>query len=243
MTDFIDILSLVKAFKGSLKGVTVYGAITKVLSRPQSLREDGDPKKKARRALDLSAWDITEEDEEDSIFGASSIDPNSMEGKEGDALHSAAMNLCKAQIPECAKDMQMLQMLYSQRIKSDCTAYENSLKQKKTQSAQKLQAAERALRETALEQYQNANKYDLGQCTIKFKECMQTTAGCGDDFSKCASVVAFDSTNVRQSSSKKSKNYQIKGLATNIEISASTYDVISKTYLESSFCANFLNVT
>ena len=201
-------------------------AIKAANSVAQSLREDGDPKKKARRALDLSAWDITEEDEEDSIFGASSIDPNSMEGKEGDALHSAAMNLCKAQIPECAKDMQMLQMLYSQRIKSDCTAYENSLKQKKTQSAQKLQAAERALRETALEQYQNANKYDLGQCTIKFKECMQTTAGCGDDFSKCASVVAFDSTNVRQSSSKKSKNYQIKGAVSNIEISASTYDAL-----------------
>lgn len=201
-------------------------AIKVANSVAQSLREDGDPKKKARRALDLSAWDITEEDEEDSIFGASSIDPNSMEGKEGDALHNAAMNLCKAQIPECAKDMQMLQMLYSQRIKSDCTAYENSLKQKKTQSAQKLQAAERALRETALEQYQNANKYDLGQCTIKFKECMQTTAGCGDDFSKCASVVAFDSTNVRQSSSKKSKNYQIKDAVSNIEISASTYDAL-----------------
>jgi hypothetical protein len=89
-----------------------------------------------------------------------------------------------------------------------------------------LQAAERALRETALEQYQNANKYDLGQCTIKFKECMQTTAGCGDDFSKCASVVAFDSTNVRQSSSKKTKNYQIKGAVSNIEISASTYDAL-----------------
>ena len=207
-------------------GADADAAIAAANSVAQSLREDGDPKKKARRALDLSAWDITEEYEEDSIFGASSIDPNSMEGKEGDALHSAAMNLCKAQIPECAKDINMLQLMYSQKIKSDCTAYENSLKQKKTQSAQKLQAAERALRETALEQYQNANKYDLGQCTIKFKECMQTTAGCGDDFSKCASVVAFDSTNVRQSSSKKSKNYQIKGAVSNIEISASTYDAL-----------------
>ena len=207
-------------------GVDADAAIAAANSVAQSLREDGEPKKKARRALDLSAWDVSEEYEEDSIFGASFVDPNSIEGKEGDALHSAAMNLCKAQIPECAKDINMLQLMYSQKIKSDCTAYENSLKQKKSQSAQKLQAAERALRETALEQYQNANKYDLGQCTIKFKECMQTTAGCGDDFSKCASVSAMDSTNTRQSTSKKSKNYQIKGAVSNIEVSASTYDAL-----------------
>ena len=207
-------------------GADADAAIAAANSVAQSLREGGEPNKKARRALDLSAWDVSEEDEEDSIFGASFVDPNSIEGKEGDALHSVAMNLCKAQIPECAKDINMLQLMYSQKIKSDCTAYENSLKQKKSQSAQKLQAAERALRETALEQYQNANKYDLGQCTIKFKECMQTTAGCGDDFSKCASVSAMDSTNTRQSTSKKSKNYQIKGAVSNIEVSASTYDAL-----------------
>ena len=207
-------------------GADADAAIAAANSVAQSLREGGEPNKKARHALDLSAWDVSEEDEEDSIFGASFVDPNSIEGKEGDALHSVAMNLCKAQIPECAKDINMLQLMYSQKIKSDCTAYENSLKQKKSQSAQKLQAAERALRETALEQYQNANKYDLGQCTIKFKECMQTTAGCGDDFSKCASVSAMDSTNTRQSTSKKSKNYQIKGAVSNIEVSASTYDAL-----------------
>ena len=184
-------------------------------------------KKKARKTLDLSMWsaEVDFDELESDVFGSSS-DPYSVADKQGDALYSAASEICKAQIPECAKDMNMLQMMYGQRVKSDCTAYENSLKQKKTQSSQKLQAAERALRETALEQYQNANKYDLGQCTIKFRECMQTTAGCGDDFSKCASVVAFDSTNVRQSSSKKSKNYQIKGAVTTIEISASTYDAL-----------------
>ena len=186
-----------------------------------------DGKKKARKALDLSMWDASADfEEEEDLFGSSSVDPNSMDGKEGDALHKAAADLCKAQIPECAKDINMLQMMYGQRIKSDCAAYENTLKQKRSQSSQKLQAAERALRETALEQYQNANKYDLGQCTIKFKECMQTTAGCGSDFAGCASVAAFDSTNTRQSSSNKAANYQVKGAVSNIEISASTYDAL-----------------
>ena len=184
-------------------------------------------KKKARKALDLSMWDATADlEEEEDVFAGSSSSMDSLDGKEGDALHKAAAALCKAQIPECAKDINMLQLMYGQKIKSDCTAYENVLKQKKTQSSQKLQAAERALRETALEQYQNANKYDLGQCTIKFKECMQTTAGCGDDFSKCATTSAMDATNTKKSTSKKTKNYFIQGAATTIEISASTYDAL-----------------
>jgi hypothetical protein len=120
----------------------------------------------------------------------------------------------------------MLQMMYAQRIKSDCAAYENSLKQQKKSSTQKLATAEKALREAALEQLQTANKYDLGQCTVKFKECMQTTGGCGEDFAGCASVVASDNTNVRQSTSKKQKNYAIKGAVSTIEISASTYDAL-----------------
>lgn len=209
-------------------GADADAAIAAANSVADSLKnpESADPKKRARKALDLSMWDATADFEEEDVFAESSSSMDSLDGKEGDELHKAAAALCKAQIPECAKDINMLQMMYGQKIKSDCTAYENVLKQKKTQSAQKLQAAERALRETALEQYQNANKYDLGQCTIKFKECMQTTAGCGNDFSKCATTSAMDATNTNKSTSKKSKNYFIQGAATTIEISASTYDAL-----------------
>ena len=188
--------------------------------------KDVDPKKKARKALDLSAWDtpIDADDDEESLFGA--IDASPVDGKEGDALHRAAAEICVAQIPECKSDISMLQMMYAQRIKSDCSAFENSLKQQKNASAQKLQTAERALREAALEQLQTANKYDLGQCTVEFKKCMQTTGGCGDDFSSCAVMSAMDSTSTRKSTSKQAKTYQIKGVITNIEISASTYDML-----------------
>lgn len=207
-------------------GADADAAIAAANAVAESLKKP-EVKKTAREALDLSAWSIDLEDVEEDIFTTGANKNSSpIDGKEGDALHLAAADLCKAQIPECAKDINLLQMMYGQRIKSDCAAYENSLKQKRTQSAQKLQTAERALREAALEQYQNANKYDLGQCTIKFKECMQTTAGCGNDFASCASVVASDMTNVKQSSSKKAKNYQIKGAVSNIEISASTYDTL-----------------
>lgn len=180
---------------------------------------------RTRKKLDLSLWDnsdIFAEDED--IFGDGDVNP--IDGKEGDALHSAASDVCVASMPECASEMQMLKMMYAQRIRSDCTAYENSLKQQKNSSTQKLRAAEQALRSAALEQYQSANKYDLGQCTVEFKKCMITTGGCGDDFSGCASVVASDNTNVRQSTSRTTENYQIKGAISNIEISASTYDAL-----------------
>lgn len=190
-------------------------------------QEQIEVKTSKRKSLDLSAWN-TMVDFDDDVFSddAVSSTPNLVDGKEGDELHRAAAQLCSAQIPECGKDLSMLQMMYSQKVRSDCSAYENSLKQQKNASAQKLAAAEQALREAALEQLQKANKYDLGQCTVEFKKCMQTTGGCGDDFSNCASVSAMDNTNTTKSSSKGSKMYAIKGSATTIEIFASTYDVL-----------------
>lgn len=194
-----------------------------VLNKEKKNQAQGDAKKV--RALDLSLWDLVEpEVEEEAVFASTAL--SSLEGKSGDALYTEASKMCTQMMPECEKDFSMLQLLYAQRIKSDCAAYENSLKQQKNSSAQKLQAAERALREAALEQLQNANKYDLGECTVEFKKCMQTTAGCGDDFSSCAVISAMDNTSTRKSTSKQAKNYQIKGAVTNIEISASTYDIL-----------------
>ncbi len=186
-------------------------------------------KKKARRTVDLSAWNtpIDMDDEESDVFGESLVlETSPIDGKEGDELHRVAANLCAKRIPECKADLSLLQMMYSQRIKSDCSAYENSLKQQKNASAQKLQTAERALRDAALEQLENANKYDLGQCTVEFKKCMQTTAGCGNDFTNCAQMSALDNTAYGLKSSSTSKIYKIKGTATNIEISAQTYDIL-----------------
>ena len=188
-----------------------------------------DNTKTKRRALDLTAWNKStdfDSDDEFDLFGASS-DENSVEGKEGDALYNASYKLCQAQMPECVSSMNMLTALYKQRVRSDCVAYENSLKKQRDASAQKLAAAETALREAALEQYRSANKYDLGQCTIEFKQCMKTTAGCGDDFSGCATVAATAEAQTKSKSTKKvSKQYAIKGPSVTISIAAATYDTL-----------------
>ena len=191
-----------------------------------NLSRTDSTKKKARAALDLSMWDHPIDLDDDDVFSESASLNYDISGKTGDALHSAASNLCVAQIPECASDAAMLQLIYVQKIKSDCNAYENSLKQQKNSSQNKLSVAQKALREAALEQMQNSNRYDLGQCTIQFKKCMQTTAGCGEDFSACAFVSAMDNTNVKKSSSQKTQNYSIQGAVSTIDISASTYDTL-----------------
>ena len=179
--------------------------------------------------MDLSLWDNSADYDFDidlDAFSEAGTMQSFIDNKTGDALHRAAAEVCMAQIPECGSSLSMLQLAYGQRIKSDCSAYENSLKQRKNESQNKLSAAQRALREAALEQLQAANKYDLGQCTLQFKKCMQTTAECGEDFSGCASVSAMDNTNVNKSTSRGVKKYAIKGKATTIEIFASTYDTL-----------------
>ena len=141
---------------------------------------------------DLNSWLMPVDVSDEDIFADTGVFSSPIEGQEGDDLHQASYNVCAAQMPECAAEMDMLRLMYSQQIRSDCAAYENSLKQQRNASAQKLYTAEQALRDAALEQYQNANKYDLGQCVLEFKQCMIDTGECGDDFSGCATVAAFD---------------------------------------------------
>ena len=183
-----------------------------------------NPQSSQGKKLDFSAFDEPVNFNSD-IFKSSN--PDTLEDKTGNELYTAVSDLCKQQIPECESSLQTIQLLYAQQIKSDCLAYENTIKKKRSQSNEKLLAAERALRETALEQHQTANKYDLSKCTIKFKECMQTTGGCGEDFSGCAVVVATDNTSARNNASGKTKTYKIQGAVSAVEIAASTYDTLA----------------
>ena len=153
----------------------------------------------------------------------------------GMELYKIGHDACIERMPECSTQIETLTLMYNQQIKSDCRAYENALKQSKIASQQKLNSTRSSLRSAALEQYQNANKYDLGQCTIEFRKCMQTTGGCGEDFAGCASMIAMDKTNSatrRVSARNAAQSYKINGISTSIEIAATTYDnLLSKKTL------------
>ena len=161
-----------------------------------------------------------------SVWNNGALNIDSDEDIRGDALFMQMHEMCMGRIPECDNEKTILQMLYNQKIKSDCMAYSNTIKQLKQDSLQKLDVAKKALRNAAFDKITNENKLDLGQCTSEFKKCMQTTGGCGDDFSKCASVIAMQSTNARAIVARSAQTYQIQGAKTNIEISANTYDTL-----------------
>lgn len=186
--------------------------------------------KKKVRTLDLSAWNnnIFGEDSED-LFDALDMSSSSTElDKTGKALYTSSAKMCLGQMPtECRSSLQMLQNVYAQKIKSDCMAYENSLKQQKNASAQKLQAAEKALRDAALDKYQEQNKYGLGQCQLRYAQCMKETAGCGDDYSGCVTLAAAENVKSSGQSTKKAKQTTIKGTLSSIKLAASTIDQLN----------------
>ncbi len=202
-------------------GADADAAIASANAAAQSVMKAEQASGSKRRTLDLSMWDTFTFDDDEDIFGEGNTLQSVIDGKQGDALHRAAAELCVAQMPECANEISMLQMMYAQKIKNDCSAYENSLKQQKNSSAQKLAAAEKALREAALDQLRTANKYDLGQCTVEFKKCMASTGGCGDDFKGCVGIAASE-----QIKGQTPKQVSITGSKTKITIAASTYDTL-----------------
>lgn len=203
-------------------------------------------KTKSRASLDLSIFDTEPtfgfDDETATVENA---DLSLIQNKTGDNLHNASRNICVQQMPECSKDIRMLQMMYAQTIQSDCRSYENYLKKMKNESAKKVQVAEQALRNAALESYENANKWDLGQCVIEMRRCMQDEArgACGNDWTGCVGIVAAE--NAKSSSvvsRSKPKTYNITGSATKIQIAASTYDaLLSKRPLCESVTNNCVN--
>ena len=146
------------------------------------------------RTLDLSAWNTNIFSEDEDIFDDVdvSVDASAVSdalSKTGDALYTDAAKMCIAQMPaKCNASVKMLQSVYAQKIKSDCIAFENSLKQQKIASTQKLQAAEKALRDAALDEFKDKNKYSLGGCVQEYARCMQNE--CGNDYSKCITLSA-----------------------------------------------------
>ena len=194
---------------------------------------------KTKRTLDLSAWNTVAMIDDDNVFDGFDNDTvSSLADKQGDELFTTSARICASQLSNRCEDYRsMLQLVYSQKVKSDCVAYENSLKLQKNQSQQKLQTAQRALREAALEEYQNQNKYEtVGECVIAFTQCIQTTAGCGSDYTGCVILAAQE--NVRgNASGAKAKQTKIKGAVSgaDVTLAASTMNQLlaKKTMCES----------
>lgn len=187
--------------------------------------QEKEEKKKTttKRTLDLSAWNgVAMIDDGNDVFNSFDYDDSvtTLANKKGDDLLTTSARMCRTQLDEyCQTYGSMLQLVYSQKVKSDCVAYENSLRIQKNQSQQKLQTAQKALRDAALDEYQNQNKYaTVGECAIAFAQCMQTTAECGSDYTGCVTLAAQE--NVRNNKSGTlAKQKKIKGAISGADVS------------------------
>jgi len=158
--------------------------------------------------VDLSLWDTND---------ATTDDTDDETKRTGAALLQYATDICLAKMPECKLSETFMRARYTSQIKSDCAAFSNAVKQQRTQTQTRATEAQRAVRSATYQRMQTTNKYDLGQCTVEFKKCMTTTAGCGDDFKSCVGTSV---------ASKTDKTYDITNSNTKITIEASTYEIL-----------------
>ncbi len=175
--------------------------------------------KKSKKGVDLSLWANTF-DEDDEI--EEEID--TIGDKTGAALYSASMKLCEAQVPaKCEKDITFLRQVYSRQITSDCKGWENALATKKASAKQELAKAESDVRAAHKENLETADKYDLGQCMIEFKKCMQTPDACGTGWENCVSTIA--SENMQNKNTVSTAGTTV-GTVDKYDITASTMEIL-----------------
>ena len=197
-----------------------YDADGNILAEGELTAEE---QKEQRRADLLALFNTNSiyEDDED-VFDGSVASMADMTGAE---LYRAADNLCYAQVPDsCADDIEFLRQLYSRQITSDCLGYKNSLTQQRAEAETDLAAAQSEVRVALQESFESANKYDLGQCMVEFKKCMQTEDACGEDWENCVATIA--SENMQNNEATSTAGTTVDTVDT-YDITASTMEILS----------------
>lgn len=215
----------------------VYAMAQSAADKVTASKKESDTTKKS--SVDLSAWNKDWFDD-DSLFEEEDLSlplESELTSKTGDGLHATAARICTQQIPsQCKASASMLRMVYVQKIQSDCAAYSNSLKQQQMESTQKLQTARQSLRDTALEKYNEANKYDLGGCVREYNACMQREDTCGEGFTSCVTLSASDNLQ-NNNPGTVAKQTTIQSTYSSITLSISTMEQLMSKRV---FCESIL---
>lgn len=184
------------------------------------------PKSEKQSGLSFAEWNKSfsdDDDDEDEVF---ELDGDDIASKKGDELYKAAMTMCFEQTPQkCKENGDMLKMLYANKIKSDCAAFENSLKKQESESTVKLEDAKRNVRDAALTELQNTNKYSLGECALEFKKCMQGDQVCGQDWTGCVKLAAAENMAYNKSGGI-AQQVTVSGTFSDITIAATSMDTL-----------------
>ena len=193
----------------------------------KEIDEIGKGSKEQQRANLMALWNTSYEDEEDELVDFS--------GLTGAALYQSAEDMCLDYVPEdCAGDMALLRNMYSRQITSDCKGYENSIAAKRAAAELALADANADVRMALKESFDAANKYDLGQCMVQFKKCMQTEDACGKNWENCVSTIA--SENMQNNQAKSTAGTKVATVDV-YDITASTMEVLTA---KRTICENVL---
>ncbi len=179
----------------------------------------------------LSLWDNSAFYGDVNVFDT----VESTEPETGHALYNTANNLCKSQIPtSCAKDVILLEKMYSSQITSDCEGFENTVKNKKREADAMLASAQGDVRNALKDSLEESNKYDQGQCMVEFKKCMQTDDACGSDWENCVFTIAGE--NMQNNLAVSTAGTKAKTINT-YDITASTMEILDSKRM---ICENVL---
>ena len=200
----------------------------------KEIDEIGEDSKEKKRADLMALWETNydNEEEEESIWGSSGVDFAELTGT---SLYRAAEEICLEQVPQdCAGDMVLLRNMYSRQITSDCKGYENSIAAKRAEAELALADANADVRAALKESFDAANKYDLGQCMVQFKKCMQTEDACGENWENCVATIASENMQNNQAQSTAGTTVATVDV---YDITASTMEVLSA---KRTICENVL---
>lgn len=200
----------------------------------KEIDEIGMDSKEKKRADLMALWESNYDDtDEDSVWGASAADFSELVGV---SLYNAAEELCLEQVPEdCAGDITLLRNMYSRQITSDCKGYKNSIDSKRAQAEIALSDAKADVRTALKESFEAANKYDLGQCMVQFKKCMQTEDACGENWENCVATIASENMQNNKATSTAGTTVATVDV---YDITASTMEVLSA---KRTICENVLS--
>lgn len=188
-----------------------------IISGTQLSKEE---QKEQERASLLAMFETNFYEDED-VF-ESSVD--SIADKTGKDLYNSADELCLAQVPDsCAGDIAFIKQLYSRQIASDCLGFKNSLAQKRASAELELANAEATVRNALKESLEEANKYDLGQCMVEFKNCMRSEDACGENWENCVFTIA--SENMQNNEAVSTAGTKVQTINT-YDITASTMEIL-----------------
>lgn len=200
----------------------------------KEIDEIGMDSKEKKRADLMALWESNYDDaDEDSVWGGSAADFSELVGV---SLYNAAEELCLEQVPEdCAGDITLLRNMYSRQITSDCKGYKNSIDSKRSQAEIALSDAKADVRTALKESFEAANKYDLGQCMVQFKKCMQTEDACGENWENCVATIASENMQNNKAASTAGTTVATVDV---YDITASTMEVLSA---KRTICENVLS--